>query len=267
MFHRIIAILMICAAGPVAAQNLIVAIDTAETVEDGMLSTCRFAGHVSNAGADVAFENIGVEHRLRKDTFSAMTAPDNGTFGLRNVIRVMDLPQGGVFPYEIAFIGVDCADLDAVNFALVCDGPNAGVCDGPLAAATDSVLPMQIGGAAVVGNDLIAKGPLHGTWQVTTPDGLNLMTLEVTDIVGSYIEMTFRQGPDYCVLAATYCDITPAEMTSDNIYLDDNGDIKAKLFVANTSHRLTWTLASGIGTFLDMQRGWDKAAITVTRTQ
>lgn len=128
-------------------------------------------------------------------------------------------------------------------------------------------MPIQIGDAAVIGDELIEKGPLHGRWQVSTPDGLELMTLVVQNVVGVYIEMTFIKGPDYCTVAAAYCDATAATMTSDRIYLQDDGEVRATLFVDRNSHNISWDLATGIGRFSDSQFGWGNADIIVRNAE
>lgn len=263
LFRYALAIVLI-AANQSAAQSLTISIDTVEPPNEGFISYCNFSGTITNTSTEVAHERIVVEHRLRPDTFSAMTAMENGGIGQEFFVEALNVAAGASAPFAVSFLGVDCKELDAVHFALLCQGDFAGDCTANLAAKTGSLLPMQIGDADVVGDDLIERGPLHGMWQVAGPDDVDLMTLEVNDTPGTYIEMIFRQGPDYCSIAAHYCDVTPMEITNDRIYLRDDGEVRATLFVDGSSHNLFWNLETGNGTFSDAQFKWDKADITVT---
>lgn len=264
MLFRYALAFVLIGANQSAAQSLMISIDTVEPPTDGFISYCNFSGNITNTSTDTAHERVVVEHRLRPDTFSAMTAMENGGIGQELFVEASNIAAGASAPFAVSFLGIDCTELDAVNFALLCHGDFARACTATLAAAKDSLLPIQIGDADVVGDDLIERGPLHGMWQVTGPDDMNLMTLEVNDTPGTYIEMTFRRGPDYCGIAAHYCDQTPMEITNDRIYLRDDGDVRATLIVNGTSHSVLWDLETGNGTFSDAQFKWDKADVNVT---
>lgn len=268
MFSRFITALALCAATQTTAQTLAVAIETvASTDESKFIKTCTFSGTVTNDGPDDSQDTVTLEYRLREGTFSAMTVANDGSSGRQHLFDTLGLLAGETTRFDASFLGVDCEHLDAVNFGLACEGSPSGACAATLVGATDSVLPIQIGDAAVIGDDLIEKGPLHGTWQVITLDGLELMTLDVQNVIGVYNEMTFIKGPDYCTVAAAYCDATPATMTSDRIYLQDDGGVRATLFVERESHHINWDFATGTGTFGDTQFGWDKVDIIVERAE
>lgn len=262
MFSRFIIALALCAANQTAAQTLTVAIDTvAPTDESKFIKRCKFSGSVTNDGPDDSQDTVTLEYRLREGTFSAMTVHNDGSYGRQHLSDTFGLAAGEMTRFDASFLGVDCEHLDAVSFGLACEGSDA--CTATLVGAADNVLPIQMGDAAVIGDDLIEKGPLHGRWQVSTPDGLDLMTLDVQNVVGVYIEMKFIKGPDYCTVAAAYCDATAATMTSDRIYLQDDGGVRATLFVDRNSHNINWDLATGTGTFSDKRRGWGSVDIIV----
>lgn len=266
MVSRFIIALVLCAANQTAAQTLTVAIGAVvPTDETKFIKNCTFSGTVTNDGPTVSRDVVTAEYRLREGTFSALSVPNDGTSGRQHLPDTLNLPVGEMAHFDVSFLGVDCEHLDAVHFGLACEG--AGACAATLVGAADNVLPIQIGDAAVIGDDLIEKGPLHGTWQVTTPDGLELMTLDVQNVIGVYIEMTFIKGPDYCTVAAAYCDATAATMTSDRIYLQDDGEVRATLFVDSNSHNINWDFATGTGTFSDKRRGWDSVDIIVRNAE
>lgn len=256
----ILTIIALCAAHQATAQDLTVAIDTIAEQEESFLSTCQFSGTVTNAGSDNAVGTINVAHRLRPSTMSALTVPETDSVGQ---IFLHGLAPGAAQDFDVSMLGVDCADLDAVNFAFVCEGGSAGACRATLTAATGGVLPMQIADGDVLGDDLIAKGPLHGVYDVASTDGLNLMTLDVSDIAGSNVEMTFTKGPDYCTFAAAFCDETPQTITNDRIFLTDDGAVLARISVAQTTHTIEWDPQTGVGTFSDKRPTWDNTAVTV----
>lgn len=268
MFSRFFTALALCVTTQATAQTLTVAIDTvASTDESKFIKTCKFSGSVTNSGPDDSQDTVTLEYRLREGTFSAMSVPNDGSHGRQHLSGTFGLAAGETTRFDASFLGVDCEHLDAVNFGLTCEESSSDACAATLVGAGNNVLPIQIGDAAVIGDDLIEKGPLHGVWQVRTSDGLDLMTLDVQNVIGVYIEMTFIKGPDYCTVAAAYCDATAATMVSDRIYLQDDGEVRATLFVDRNSHRIHWDITTGIGTFRDSQFGWANANIIVRRAE